>query len=85
MSSMITNTALVSLQMNAPALPDYAGMLEVLLGGMSTALEEITGHGYVRTPGCYIGAVDAEDDNEFFEENMTRLTAMLCDQFAKSA
>ncbi len=51
----------------------------------SAALDEIAGHGYVLTPGRYVGAADVEDDGEPFEEKMGRLTATLSDQFAESA
>jgi len=51
----------------------------------TTALEEIADHGYVRTHVRYVGAADVEEDGELFEENMTRFTATLSDQFAKSA
>ncbi|MEW6579569.1 MAG: class I SAM-dependent DNA methyltransferase [Chloroflexota bacterium] len=51
----------------------------------SAALEEIVGHGYVLTPGRYVGAAPAEDDGEPFEEKMARLTAELAAQFAESA
>ncbi len=39
--------------------------------------EEIRGHGYVLTPGRYVGAEAAEDDGEPFEEKMRRLIAEL--------
>jgi type I restriction enzyme M protein len=51
----------------------------------SATLEEIAGHGYVLTPGRYVGAADVEDDGEPFEEKMARLTATLQEQFAESA
>ncbi len=51
----------------------------------SATLEEIAGHGYVLTPGRYVGAADIEDDGEPFAEKMTRLTATLSEQFAESA
>ncbi len=51
----------------------------------SAALDEIAGHGYVLTPGRYVGAADIEDDGEPFEEKMERLTADLTAQFAESA
>jgi type I restriction enzyme M protein len=51
----------------------------------SAKTEEITGHGYVLTPGRYVGAEDQEDDGEPFEEKMERLTAMLWQQFEDSA
>jgi type I restriction enzyme M protein len=43
-------------------------------------LEEIRGHGYVLTPGRYVGVGDAEDDGEPFEEKMQRLVATLQEQ-----
>lgn len=52
---------------------------------MLTTLEEIAGHGYVLTPGRYVGAAPAEGDGEPFEEKMARLTAELETQFAESA
>lgn len=41
----------------------------------SATLEEIRKHGYVLTPGRYVGAAPKEEDGEPFEEKMTRLTA----------
>ena len=51
----------------------------------SAALDEIAGHGYVLTPGRYVGAADVEDDGEPFEEKMARLTETLSEQFAELA
>ena len=51
----------------------------------SVKLEEIQTHGYVLTPGRYVGAADVEDDGEPFEQKMKRLTATLEEQFAESA
>jgi type I restriction enzyme M protein len=51
----------------------------------SATLDEIAGHGYVLTPGRYVGAADVEDDGEPFEEKMARLTTTLHEQFAESA
>ncbi len=48
-------------------------------------LEEMCSHGYVLTPGRYVGAADVEDDGEPFEQKMKRLTATLEEQFAESA
>jgi type I restriction enzyme M protein len=42
-------------------------------------------HGYVLTPGRYVGAADVEDDGEPFEQKMKRLVADLNGQFAESA
>src|SRR4030067_3357172 len=51
----------------------------------SSATEEIRAHGYVLTPGRYVGAEDIEDDGEPFDAKMKRLTAKLVAQFAESA
>ena len=42
-------------------------------------------HGYVLTPGRYVGAEEAEDGGEPFEQKMKRLTSKLEEQFAESA
>jgi type I restriction enzyme M protein len=47
--------------------------------------EEIAAHGYVLTPGRYVGAEEIEDDGEPFDEKMKRLAAKLEEQFAESA
>ncbi len=51
----------------------------------SAPLEEIAKHGYVLTPGRYVGAEDVEDDDEVFAEKMERLTALLAEQMARGA
>ena len=50
----------------------------------SATFEEIQGHGFVLTPGRYVGAEDVEDDGEPFEEKMERLTKTLSEQFTES-
>jgi len=64
-----------------PALPyaDVAGFCK------SATTAEIASHGYVLTPGRYVGAEEVEDDGEPFEEKMPRLVAELNAQFAESA
>ena len=49
----------------------------------SASLEKIRGHGYVLTPGRYVGAAAADDVP--FEERMAELTAKLGEQFKESA
>ena len=49
----------------------------------SATLDEIRGHGHVLTPGRYVGAADAEEDDEPFDEKMRRLTATLREQVAE--
>ncbi|MHB8921425.1 MAG: type I restriction-modification system subunit M [Halothiobacillus sp.] len=51
----------------------------------SATTAEIATHGYVLTPGRYVGAEEVEDDGEPFEEKMSRLVAELNEQFAESA
>jgi type I restriction enzyme M protein len=51
----------------------------------SAKKEEIEKHGYVLTPGRYVGAEELEDDGIPFEEKMQTLSATLYDQFAESA
>ncbi|MGI8554174.1 MAG: N-6 DNA methylase, partial [Dehalococcoidia bacterium] len=50
----------------------------------SASLEVIRSHGYVLTPGRYVGAEDVEDEGEAFEEKMRRLTAALREQMAEA-
>jgi len=52
----------------------------------SATIEEVTEHGYVLTPGRYVGAeIVDDDDGEPFAEKMERLTAELAEQFVESA
>ncbi len=51
----------------------------------SAKLAEIASHGYVLTPGRYVGAEEVEDDDEPFEDKMLRLTKKLNQQFEESA
>jgi type I restriction enzyme M protein len=50
----------------------------------SATLDEIRSHGHVLTPGRYVGAEDAGDDDELFEEKMQRLAATLRQQQAEA-
>ncbi len=50
----------------------------------SVPLEEIRAQGYVLTPGRYVGAAEAEEDGEPFEEKIARLTKELEQQFEES-
>ncbi len=51
----------------------------------SATAEEIAGHGFVLTPGRYVGAEAQEEDGELFEEKMRRLTGQLRSQFSEAA
>ncbi|MCR9104564.1 MAG: type I restriction-modification system subunit M [Gammaproteobacteria bacterium] len=50
----------------------------------SASLDDIKKHDFVLTPGRYVGAADQEEDSEPFTEKMTRLTALLKEQFEES-
>ncbi len=57
------------------------------LAGFSKAaiLDEIRGHGHVLTPGRYVGAAAADDDDEPFDERMERLVRTLREEQAGAA
>lgn len=50
----------------------------------AASLEEVRSHGYVLTPGRYVGAEDVEEDDEPFEEKMQRLVAQWRQQQAEA-
>jgi len=50
----------------------------------SANIEEIRGHEYILTPGRYVGIEEAEEDDEPFDDKMTRLTGDLAEMFSKS-
>jgi len=49
----------------------------------SASLDDIRKHGYVLTPGRYVGAEAQEGDGEPFDEKKRRLTATLREQQAE--
>ena len=49
----------------------------------SSTLQEVQRHGYVLTPGRYVGTEARENDGEPFEEKMARLTAQWQEQSAE--
>ncbi len=51
----------------------------------SVELEEIRKHGYVLTPGRYVGVAPDEEDGEPFEDKMKRLTVQLREQQEQGA
>ena len=51
----------------------------------SATIEDIRKHGYILTPGRYVGAAEVDDDGEPFEEKMSRLVAQLRQQQAEAA
>jgi type I restriction enzyme M protein len=63
--------------------PD-AGEYEDISGFCKSAtVHDIEKHGYVLTPGRYVGAVEADADEEPFETKIQRLTAELRECFAE--
>lgn len=50
----------------------------------SAKLDEIKKHGFILTPGRYVGTEVQEEDDEAFAEKMKRLTGELSGQFKKS-
>lgn len=50
----------------------------------SATIEEIRKHGYVLTPGRYVGAPPKEEDSEPFNEKMKQLVAQLREQQAEA-
>jgi type I restriction enzyme M protein len=50
----------------------------------SATTDEIREHGYVLTPGRYVGAAEIKDDGVPFEEKMAELSATLYEQFAEA-
>lgn len=70
----------------ADAFADFQnGSLEDVKGFCRVAdLEDIKKQDYILTPGRYVGVEEQEDDEEPFEEKMTRLTSELAEMFAKS-
>ena len=61
---------------------DGASYVDVPGFSKGARLDEIRSHGFVLTPGRYVGAEDLLDDDEPFDEKMQRLAA---DFFAQSA
>ncbi len=51
----------------------------------AATLEDIRKHGHVLTPGRYVGAEVADEDDEPFEEKMKRLTVTLREQTDEAA
>ena len=64
------------------ALPEYVDQPGFC---KSATLEEIGAHGWVLTPGRYVGAEAVEEDSETFAEKMAELTKRLEEQMAEGA
>jgi type I restriction enzyme M protein len=63
----------------APKYADVPGFCK------AARIDDIRQHGHVLTPGRYVGAEAAEEDDEPFDEKMKRLTATLRQQTAEAA
>jgi type I restriction enzyme M protein len=64
-----------------PEADDYA---DVPGFAKSATAGDIEGHGFVLTPGRYVGASDVEDDEVPFRERFTLLRSRLNEQFAEA-
>lgn len=64
-----------------PGYPDYEDIPGFC---KSAALDEIRKQNHILTPGRYVGIAACEEDEEPFDEKMTRLTATLKEQMEKS-
>lgn len=64
---------------------DITGYADIPGFCRSVTLAEIAEHGYVLTPGRYVGAEAVEDDGDVFAGKMQNLTALLGEQLAKGA
>lgn len=65
-------------------IPDQADYEDIPGFCKSVTVEEIRDKGYVLTPGRYVGAAEAEEDGEPFDEKMARLVKELEEQFEES-
>ena len=62
------------------------GKYSDILGFCNSAkLHEIEKHGFILTPGRYVGTEVQEEDDEVFDQKMKRLTGELSEQFKKSS
>lgn len=50
----------------------------------SAKLEDVRGHGHVLTPGRYVGAAEADEDEVPFEERVQTLSTKLREQFKEA-
>jgi len=66
-------------QFKRTGIPDeIAGFCKV------ATLDEVRQHKYALTPGRYVGAAEADADDEPFEEKLPRLTALLREQMRRA-
>ena len=62
--------------------PGTSGYADVPGFCAGVATKRIAEHGFVLTPGRYVGAAVSDEDDEPFDDKMKRLTAELAEQFA---
>ena len=48
-------------------------------------MEDIRHHGYILTPGRFVGVAEVENDGELFEDKTARLTTQLRSQMNEPA
>ncbi len=65
--------------------PDAGPYVDIPGFSRSASLEEIAAHGFVLTPGRFVGTEDPEEDNELFEEKIAGLTSKLESLFLESS
>jgi type I restriction enzyme M protein len=65
--------------------PSAGGYIDVPGYCKAAVLDDIHKRDYILTPGRYVDAEVAEEDDELFDEKMRRLTANLREQYAESA
>ena len=85
--SSSTSFAILSISSNPwpIVLPFAPRTLEDIKGFCAVkTTEDIAAQDYILTPGRYVGIEDKEEDDEPFDEKMTRLTSELSQMFTKS-
>jgi type I restriction enzyme M protein len=67
-----------------PEAPEEGKYEDIKGFSKAASIEEVEKNSFVLTPGRYVGFEIEEEDEEVFEEKMTRLTKELSEQFAES-
>lgn len=81
----LTNKEIAKISGTYHAWRAKAGKYSDIAGFCKSAkLDEIKKHGFILTPGRYVGTEAHEEDSEAFDEKMQRLTVELSQQFNKS-
>ena len=83
---MLTETDIAKVANTYHAWRETGGRYTDELGfSKSVTTEQIAAQGYVLTPGRYVGAAAADEEDEPFSDRMARLTATLRNQMAEAA